>query len=122
MSQEFSAVAVIAKLEEAGYRLEPSQDGSIRFYPRSMPPELREQLIAVKDEAIAILTARRPWTNGERSRLDALRVLAPAIWQKASLLDGRNVLIWGVTPHGVIVSPDPKQPLITVEPDELRYL
>lgn len=110
---------IVLDAERAGFELRVSSDGAVLVRPRNVPRELREAIEEHRPAVVEALTIRERGGRGALERLEGLRVFAPSLFRTTHLRGVGPVLVWGVTPHGVVVSPAPGRPLLTVDPSEL---
>lgn len=110
---------IVLEAERAGFELRVAPDGAVLVRPRNVPKELREAIEEHRPAVVEALAIREQGGREGLGRLHGLRRFAPLLFRTVNLRGVGPVLVWGVTPHGVIVSPTPGRPLLTVDPREL---
>jgi len=114
------ARSILAEARDAGFTISAASDGTVRVRPAGLPTELREKIREAKEDLLTYLRTHPRPSEPDSDFLTGLRRFAPALWQTARM-DGGLVLVWGVTSHGVVVSPGPGMALLTVDPADLEY-
>lgn len=111
-----NAAQIVERLEAEGFKLRTV--GPILRVEPPVPDDLLDLLRSERD-AVYRLVQDREWPMRGSVGLEALRRFCPGLWTGVRLQDGREGLLWGVTAHGVIFSPAPSAPLLTLWPESL---
>ena len=120
MNLNDSPHALLEALSASGYQVR-LVEGKLKVRPADLSPEFQNRIKAQREGLIALIKLRDRVLNQPDS-LELLRAYAPCLWRPARLHDGRIGMIWGVTGHGVLVSPGPGMPTLTLPPDRLEIL
>ena len=113
-----NAEQILNELAIKGFTIEAVGD-RLKLTPDNLEAELLNRVREKRDEIRALLTSQ-PRGCAEPENLANLRSLCPVLWSMVQLDDSTEGLIWGVTCRGVIISRDPRMPLITVNPESIR--
>lgn len=112
--------ALLSTLREQGYKISV-QGELLRVEPSNLTAE-NVSFIQEHYELVHTIVSAEQCLRNEGNKLCQLKQLCPAIWEPASLKDGRTCLIWGITPRGVIVMPEDMHALITVDVSDIQQI